>query len=237
MKKRQIYLDYAATTPLDPRTAKAMQPYLAGMFGNTGSLHSLGREAKAAVEQSRKELADILRARQSEVIFTASATEANNLALKGAARAGQGIKKHLVVSAVEHDSVLAPARWLESQGFALTIIPVDQSGMVSAAAVTKCLRKDTLLVSVMHGNNEIGTVNPVGEIGKVCRAKKVLFHVDAAQTFGVLPLDVNRLGIDLLSASAHKLYGPKGAGLLYVRTGTALEPILHGGGQEFGLRA
>jgi len=233
---KKIYLDYAATTPVDPRVVKAMLPYFTNKFGNTASLHSFGAEAKTAVDKSRKIIADAIKASASEIYFTSSATESNNLALKGLAWANPA-KKHIIVSSVEHDCVLTSAAWLEQQGLKLTLLPVDKNGMVNPDEVKKAIRPDTLLVSVMHGNNEIGTINPIGEIGKICREKSVYFHTDAAQTFGKLPIDVNRQNIDLLTASAHKIYGPKGAAILYVRTGIKIKPILHGGGHENGLRS
>ena len=233
---KSIYLDYAATTPVDPRVVKAMLPYFTDKFGNAASLHSFGLEAKEAVETSRKIIADAIKASVKEIYFTSSASESNNLALKGLAWANKD-KKHIIVSAIEHDCVLTSAAWLEQQGWSLTLLPVDKYGMVDPKEVQKAIRPDTLVVSVMHANNEIGTVNPIGEIGKICRDKGVYFHTDAAQTFGKIPIDVNRLNIDLLTASAHKMYGPKGVALLYVRSGVRIRPLLHGGGHEGGLRS
>ncbi len=242
MKKDQkIYLDYAATTPVDPRIIKAMEPYLNKKFGNTASLHSFGMEAKEALEKSRKIIADTLKAKAQEIIFTSSATESNNLALKGPffaeASKGKPHHGHVIVSGVEHDCVLESAGWLKRQGFKVTILPVDQYGMIKPKDVEQAIIKDTILVSIMHANNEIGTINPITEIGKICKKHNVLFHTDAAQTFGKLPIDVNRMNIDLLTASSHKMYGPKGVAMLYVRTGTKIEPIIHGGGHENGLRS
>jgi len=234
--KKRIYLDYAATTPADPRVVKAMTPYFTNKFGNTASLHSFGMEAKEAVDKSRKIIADAIKASAKDIYFTSSATESNNLALKGLAWANPD-KKHIIVSSVEHDCVLTSAAWLEREGWKLTLLPVDKNGMVSPDAVKKAIRPDTLVVSVMHANNEIGTINSIGEIGKICRERGIYFHTDAAQTFGKLPIDVNRLNIDLLTASAHKMYGPKGAAMLYVRTGVKIKPLLHGGGHENGLRS
>ena len=233
---KKIYLDNAASTPVDTRVLVAMRPYFSEQFGNAGSLHRFGREAKQALEQSRKTIANIIHAKATEVVFTSSATEANNLALKGALWASDK-KKHLIVSATEHACVLVTAQWLKEQGYGLTILPVDRYGLASVSNVKKARRKDTVLVSVMHANNEIGTINAIGEIGKLCRSKKILFHTDAVQTFGILPIDVNRLNIDLLTASSHKIYGPHGVGMLYVRTGVKLTPLINGGGQEFGLRS
>ncbi|MFA5318605.1 MAG: cysteine desulfurase NifS [Patescibacteria group bacterium] len=236
MANKKIYLDYAATTPVDPRVVKAMEPYFTEKFGNTASLHSFGVEAKEVLEKSRKVIADTIKAKASEIIFTGSATESNNLALKGVAFANPD-KKHIIVSSVEHDCILTSASWLESRGYKLTLLKVDEYGMVKQKDVEQAITKDTLLVSVMHANNEIGTIQPITEIGKICKEKNVLFHTDAAQSFGKLPIDVNRMNIDLLTASAHKMYGPKGAAMLYVRTGVKIKPILHGGGHENGLRS
>jgi len=236
MKNKKIYLDYAATTPVDPKVAKAMEPYWTEKFGNTASLHSFGIEAKEVLEKSRKIIADTIKAKISEIIFTGSATESNNLALKGLAMAYPE-KKHIIVSSVEHDCVLTSASWLEQQGYKLTLLKVDEYGMVKPGDVEKAITKDTLLVSVMHANNEIGTIQPITEIGKICKKHNVLFHTDAVQSFGKSPIDVNRMNIDLLTASAHKMYGPKGAAMLYIRTGIKIKPLLHGGGHENGLRS
>lgn len=237
MKKR-IYLDYAATTPIDPRVTRAMSPYFSKEFGNTMSLHSFGREASEAIEKSRKILADFIKGKPEEIIFTGSATESNNLALKGVAfAASHKDKKHLIISTIEHDCVLESARWLQRQGYEITYIPVDKNGFISVNNLVKIFREDTLLVSIIHGNNEIGTIQDVSEIGRLCHRYGIYFHTDAAQSFGKAPLDVNKMNIDLLTASSHKIYGPKGAALLFVRQGVLIEPILHGGGHEKGLRS
>ena len=232
----KIYLDYAATTPVDSKVAKAMEPYLTEKFGNTASLHSFGIEAKEVLEKSRKIISDTIKAKASEIIFTSSATESNNLALKGLAMAYPN-KKHIIVSSVEHDCVLTSASWLESQGYKLTLLKVDEYGMVKPKDVENAITKDTLLVSVMHANNEVGTIQPITEIGKICKKHDVLFHTDAAQSFGKLAIDVNRMNIDLLTARSHKMYGPKGVAILYIRTGVKIKPILHGGGHENVLRS
>ena len=234
---RRIYMDYAATTPVDPRVLKAMQPYHSKKFGNTMSLHSFGQEAKNAVEQSRQKLAGLLNARSGKIVFTGSATEANNQALKGIAFANREKGKHIIVSSIEHHCVLDSARWLQKQGFEFTYLPVDGYGLVDPSAVGNAIRKDTILVSIMHANNEIGTIEPIGEIGKVCREKGVYFHTDAAQSLGKVPVDVEEMNVDLLTACAHKIYGPKGVGALFVKDGVRIEPLLHGGGHEFGLRS
>jgi cysteine desulfurase len=234
---KRVYMDYAATTPVDPKVLKAMQPYQSRKFGNTMSLHSFGQEAKEALEQSRRKLADLLNARSGKVIFTGSATEANNTALKGAAFANREKGKHIIISSIEHHCVLDSARWLQKQGFELTYLPVDNYGLVDPSTVSNAIRKDTILVSVMHANNEIGTIEPVGEIGRICRERGVGFHTDAAQSLGKIPVDVEEMNADLLTACAHKMYGPKGVGALFVRDGVRIEPLLHGGGHEFGLRS
>jgi len=233
----RVYMDYAATTPVDSRVLKAMLPYFSKKFGNTMSLHSFGREAKKALEDSREAVAELMNARPEEVIFTGSATEANNLALKGIAFANRKKGRHIIVSRIEHDCVLGAARWLENQGFEVTYLPVDKYGLVDLNELENSIRKDTILVSIMHANNEIGTIEPVEEIGEICSKHGVLFHTDAAQTFGKIPVDVNKLNASLLTVSAHKMYGPKGVAALYIRKDVKIEPLLHGGGHEFGLRS
>lgn len=230
-------MDYAATTPIDPRVQRAMRPYHSRKFGNTMSLHSFGQEAKRAVEQSREKLAGLLNARSGKIVFTGSATEANNQALKGTCLANRDKGKHIIVSSIEHHSVLDSARWLQRQGFEITYLPVDHDGLVDPSTVADAIRKDTVLVSIMHANNEMGTVEPIEGIGKVCREEGVYFHTDAAQSLGKIPVDVEEMNVDLLTASAHKMYGPKGVGALFVRDGVRMEPLLHGGGHEFGLRS
>jgi len=234
---KRIYMDYAATTPVDPRVLKAMQPYHSKKFGNTMSLHSFGQEAKKAIEQSRQKLASLMNARSGKVVFTGSATEANNQALKGVAFANKEKGRHIIVSSIEHHCILESARWLQRQGFELTYLPVDSYGLVDPSAVEEAMRKDTILVSIMHANNEIGTIEPIGEIGKICREREIYFHTDAAQSLGKIPVDVEELNVDLLTACAHKMYGPKGVGALFIGEGVRIEPLLHGGGHEFGLRS
>jgi cysteine desulfurase len=236
-----IYLDHQATTPADPRVVEAMLPYFSDDFGNAASkTHVFGWRAEAAVELARETLAAAVGARTpAEIVFTSGATESINLALKGAAHARAGTKDHLVVAATEHRAVLDTSRALEAAGASVTLLPVDAQGLVDPDAVRKAIGPRTLLVSVMAANNEIGVLQPLEEIGRLCREHSVLFHCDAAQAVGKLPLDVEALGIDLLSLSAHKLYGPKGIGALYVRSRprVRLEPLLHGGGHERGLRS
>jgi cysteine desulfurase len=233
----RVYMDYAATTPVDPRVLKAMLPYFTKKFGNTMSLHSFGMEAKKALEDSRATIADLMNAKPEEIIFTSSATESNNLALKGIAFANKDKGKHIIVSKIEHHCVLNSAHWLEKNGFEVTYLPVDKYGLIDLGELERAIREDTILVSIMHANNEIGTIEPIAEIGKICKEKGVYFHTDAAQSFGKIPIDVEKMNIDLLTASSHKMYGPKGAACLFIRKGVKIEPLLHGGGHEFGLRS
>ncbi len=235
---KTIYLDYAATTPVRSEVLKAMQPFFSKKFGNASSLHSLGLESRNALEQARETLAKILNARADEIIFTSGATEANNFALKGAFFSRREKEKnHIIISAIEHSCIMETAGWLSKMGAVVSIAPVDKYGLVSVEKISNLIRPETFLVSVMHGNNEIGTIEPIEEISKICREKNVLFHTDAVQTFGKLPIDLKKIPVDLLSVSSHKIYGPKGVGALFVRAGTKLEPLLHGGGQEMGLRS
>jgi len=232
--KNNIYLDNSATTPLASEVLEAMIPFFQTHYGNASSLHSAGRKARKVVEENRSLIAEHLGITPNEIVFTSGATEANNLAILGTAmRAKAG--GHIIASRIEHDAVLHSAGWLEAQGYDVTYLDVDEFGRVDPDAVREAIRPDTLLVSVMAGNNEIGTVQPIREIGEICRERHVLFHTDAVQAYGKvdLPMDV----IDMLSVSAHKLHGPKGAGFLYVRKGVKLTPILHGGGHEGGRRS
>jgi len=235
--KRKIYLDYAATTPVDPRVVKAMLPYFSEKFGNTMSLHSWGQTAKLVLEESREVMADLIGAKANEIIFTSSASESNNLALKGVAFANKNKGDHIIISSIEHPCIIQSAKWLENQGFKVTKLRVDKYGLVNPEDVKKVIRKDTILVSVMHANNEIGTIEPIKEIGKICKERGVFFHTDCAQSFGKVPIDINKMNIDLLTASSHKMYGPKGAGFLFIREGIKIESLLHGGGHESGLRS
>jgi cysteine desulfurase len=233
----KVYMDYAATTPVDPRVLNAMRPYFSEKYGNTMSLHKQGREAKKALEESRNVVAAMMNAELKEVIFMGSATESSNMVLKGVAFANRKKGKHIIISSVEHNCVLEPARWLEKQGFEITRLPVDEFGLVDLVQLENTIRKDTILVSVMHANNEIGTLQDIEKIGKLCKEKNVYFYSDAAQSFGKLPIDIKKMNIDLLSISSHKMYGPKGVGGLYVQKGTKIEPLLHGGGHEFRRRS
>jgi cysteine desulfurase len=236
-KIKRIYLDYAATTPVDPRVLRTMELYFSEKFGNTMSLHSFGQEAKTALEESREIVADLIGAKPSEVIFTSSATESNNLALKGVAFANRKKGNHIIISSIEHSCIMESAKWLESQGFEITRLKVDKYGLVDPEDVKKAIKKETILVSIIHASNEIGTIEPIEEIGKICKERRVYFHTDAVQTFGKISIDVNKMNIDLMTVSSHKMYGPKGVAALFVREGVKIEPILHGGGHEMGLRS
>ncbi|PZD72405.1 Cysteine desulfurase IscS [Acaryochloris thomasi RCC1774] len=235
--KRPIYLDHQATTPVDSEVVTAMLPYFTEHPGNPSSSHLFGWEAEAAVKQARRMLADVIRATPEEIIFTSGATEANNLAIKGIAEAYLQKGRHIVTVQTEHNAVLEPCRYLETLGFEVTYLPVQDQGLIDLNRLEQTLRSDTVLVSVMAANNEIGVLQPLAEIGALCQRHQVLFHTDAAQAIGKIPLDVEAMQIDLLSITAHKLYGPKGIGALYLRRGTRMASQLHGGGQERSLRS
>ena len=230
-----IYLDYNATTPVAPEVYGAMRPFLEAEFGNPSCDYPLGRRAREAVHQARREVAALLGCEPEAVVFTSGATEANNTALKGvAAHHGRG---HIITCATEHPAVLAPCRYLQSQGFGLTILPVDGTGRVDPDEVRRALTPDTILISVMHANNETGALQPIREIGAIAREAGVAFHTDAAQSVGKIPVDVEALQVDFLTVAGHKFYAPKGVGALYVRSGAAFTPLLHGASQEGGRRA
>ena len=234
---RRVYLDYAATTPCDPEVIKAMEPYFFEKFGNASSIHSYGQEAKKALEDSRQALASFLGAEPSEIVFTSGGTESNNFAIKGAAFALEKKGNHIISTVIEHHAVIEPCKFLEKKGFNITYVPVDKYGLVSPEDIKRAITDKTILISVMHANNEIGTIQPIAEIGKIAKEKGVYFHTDAVQTVGHIPVNVDELNVNLLSLSSHKFYGPKGVGALYIRKGTRIETFLHGGDQEKGRRA
>jgi cysteine desulfurase len=237
MPERTIYLDHAATTALDARVLDAMLPYLTSEYGNASSIYTLGRHAMQAIDGAREQVAHILGCRPTEIAFTGCGSESDNLAIKGMAFAAQKKGRHIITTPVEHHAVLHACRYLERFGFQITYLPVDAYGRVDPDDVGRSITDQTTLVSVMYANNEVGTIEPVAEIGRICRARKVPLHIDAVQAGGALPLDVEVLNADLLSLSAHKFYGPKGVGILYVRQGMRILPQLQGGSQERGRRA
>lgn len=228
-----VYADNAATTQISPPVLDAMLPYLKGQYGNPSTLYRLGRDAKIAIEKARAQVAEVIGAKAEEIFFTGSGTEADNMALKGVLHgpAGKG-KKHLITTKIEHHAILHTAQAMEKDGFRVTFLDVDHNGRVCLDQLEQAICEDTALVSIMAANNEVGTVQPIREIGEICRSRGVLFHTDAVQAFGHMPIDVNEMKIDLLSLSAHKINGPKGTGALYIRKGIALRPVVEGGGQE-----
>jgi len=234
---KPIYLDYNATTPIDPRVAQAMIPYVNDHFGNPSSGHVLGVTTKKAVENARSQVAGLLRCEFEEVVFTSGGSEADNLAIKGAAFARRERGNHIITTNIEPPAVLGACAFLEKTGFRVTYLPVDKHGWLAPATLRQALTDETILVSIMMANNEVGTILPVKELCAIARARGVLFHTDAVQAAGKIPVDVNELGVDLLSISGHKFHAPKGVGALYVREGVEIEPLIHGGKQETGLRA
>ena len=222
---------------VDPRVMEIMLPFLSAQYGNASSLHTFGTQVKNALNEFRKQFASFINAGEDEIIFTSSGTESNNLAIKGIAFANRAKGNHIIVSSIEHDCILSSCEWLESQGFFITYLPVDSKGMVHLDTLKKYMGPKTILVSVMHANNEIGTIQPLEEIGRLCSERSVYFHSDACQSFGKIPIDVAQMRMDLLTLNSHKIYGPKGVGVLYIKKGTNITPWLHGGGQEFGLRS
>jgi cysteine desulfurase len=232
----RVYLDYAATTPVDPRVLHAMLPFFTERAGNASSAHTYGQEARAAVDQARAQVAAAIGARPSEIVFTSGATESDNLAILGVALGTEGRGRHVITTAIEHHAVLEPCHALERRGYAVTYLPVDGRGILDPDEVRRAIRPDTVLVSVMAANNEIGTLEPVAEVARIARERNVLVHTDATQLVGAAPVAVGEWGVDLISMSAHKRYGPKGVGALYVRAGTPLAPIQRGGSHERGRR-
>jgi cysteine desulfurase len=233
----RVYLDHNATTPVDREVLEAMLPYFAGRFGNASSIHSCGQQARAAVDRARECVAALIGAKPAEIVFTSGGTEADNLAIFGVVAASPRAKRHVITTRIEHHAVLHSCEARERQGVEVTYLPVDREGLIDPEAVRRAIRPETVLITVMHANNEIGTIQPIEEIARIASEADVYFHTDAVQSTGKLPLEVNRLGVDLLSISAHKIYGPKGAGALYVRTGTPLEPQFRGGHHERDRRA
>lgn len=233
----RIYLDNAATTPVSPQVLEKMLPYFTEHYGNASSVYETGREARKAVDAARKQAAAAINAKPQEIYFTAGGSESDNWAIKGAAFARRNKGNHIITTSVEHHAVLHTCQWLETQGFLVTYLPVDEYGQVSAAQVEEAITDKTILITIMAANNEIGTLMPIAQIAQVAKARGVLMHTDAVQAMGAIPIDVEAWGVDLLSLSAHKFHGPKGIGLLYIRTGIKLDNLIHGGAQERGRRA
>ncbi|VVB56063.1 Cysteine desulfurase IscS 2 [uncultured archaeon] len=230
-------MDHSATTATDPAVTEAMLPYFSEKYGNPSSLYTIGRQARRAIEEARQLVADLIGAKKEEIIFTGSGTESDNLAIKGSVLKNRGKGDHIITSSIEHHAVLHTCKYLEKNGFKVTYLPVSKDGIVNPADVEKAITPQTILITIMHANNEIGTIQPIEEIGKIAKEKKITFHTDAVQTAGKIPVNVDALGVSMLSISAHKIYGPKGVGALYLRKGTAVEPQLHGGGHERNIRS
>ncbi|MCD6448298.1 MAG: cysteine desulfurase NifS [Thermoplasmata archaeon] len=231
----KVYLDHAATTPVAKEVLEAMIPFFSEKFGNASSLHAYGREARKALEESREKVAKLINAEPEEIIFTGSGTESDNLAIKGIAFLHR--KGHIITSSIEHPAVLETCHYLQRKGFEVTFLPVDKYGLIDIDELEEAIREDTILISIMHANNEIGTIEPIEEIGKIARKNNIIFHTDAVQSVGKIEVDVKKINVDLLSMSSHKIHGPKGVGALYIRKGVKIEPVLHGGGHEKGLRS
>jgi cysteine desulfurase len=231
-----IYMDHSATSPVDPEVFEAMKPYFTDSFGNASTLYSLGRDARKAMESAREEVALIIGAETKDIIFTSGGTESDNIAIKGTAYKLKNKGNHIITSDIEHPAVDETCKYLEKNGFEVTYLPVYEDGIVKVSDLEAAITDKTILITVMHANNEIGTIQPIAEIGKIARERGIYFHTDAVQTVGKIPVDVKELKVDMLSLSSHKLYGPKGVGALYVRKGVRIEPIIHGGGHERGIR-
>ncbi len=234
---RQIYLDYNATTPIAPSVLEAMQPFLTGHYGNPSSDHALGRAAKEAIEDSRSKTGSLIGSDAREIVFTSGGSESNNLAIKGVMFMHDPGDAHIIISEIEHPAVTEPVKFLQRMGYGVSIAPCDENGVVQPASIEKLIRDNTRLVSVMHANNEIGVVQPIGEISKICKRRGVLMHTDASQSIGKIPAYIQDLEVDLLTLAAHKFYGPKGIGALYIRHDLNLESLIHGAGHEKGIRA
>jgi len=231
-----IYMDHSATSPVDTEVFEAMKPYFTDSFGNASTLYSLGREGKMAMEAARQEVASIIGADTKEIIFTSGGTESDNIAIKGTAYKLKNKGNHIITSNIEHPAVDETCKYLEKNGFKVTYLPVETDGIVKVSDLEEAITDKTILLTIMHANNEIGTIQPIKEIGALAKEKGIYFHTDAVQTVGKIPVDVKELNVDMLSLSAHKLYGPKGIGALYIRKGVRIEPIIHGGGHEMGIR-
>lgn len=231
-----IYMDHSATSPVDPEVFKAMKPYFVESYGNASTLYSLGRDARKAMESSREKVASLIGADNTEIIFTSGGTESDNIAIKGTVYKLKSKGNHIITSNIEHPAVRETCKYLEKNGFEVTYLPVGEDGIIKASDLEDAITDKTILITIMHANNEIGTIQPIREIGEIARKNKIIFHTDAVQSVGKIPINVGEINVDLLSISAHKLYGPKGVGALYVKKGVQLEPIIHGGGHEKGLR-
>ena len=230
-------MDHSATTATDPAVIEAMLPYFSEKYGNPSSIYTIGRQARKAIEESRQKVADLIGAKKEEIIFTGSGTESDNLAIKGSVFKNREKGDHIITSSIEHHAVLHTCKYLEKNGFKVTYIPVSKDGIVNPYDVEKAITAKTILITIMHANNEIGTIQPIEEIGRIAKEKDIKFHTDAVQTAGKIPVNVDALGVSMLSISAHKIYGPKGVGALYIRKGTFVEPQLHGGGHERNIRS
>ena len=237
MPSRKVYMDHSATTFVDPGVLDKMLPFFSEKYGNPNSVHAWGREVRTCVDEARSQVASLVKAEPREILFTGGGSEADNLAIKGAAEVLSEKGRHVITSAIEHHAVLDTVKWLGRHGYDVTVLPVDKDGLVDVNQFRDAIRNDTILASVMFANNEVGTVQPIRELGGICREKGILFHTDAVQAAGHIPIDLKELPVDLMTMAAHKMYGPKGVGALYVRKGVRISPLVHGGGQEFGLRS